>query len=105
MIIVYGVAVLMLLGYLFFFPALFTFPVIGFLGGFDKKSLEHFEKAVKISGPSHFLANLLYKSSLFGYRHSPFKEKFPIPYEEADREANELNLARKQFIVEASEDG
>lgn len=99
MIVVYGIAVLVLLGYLFFLPALFTFPIIGFLGGFDKRSLEHFENAVKISGPSHFLANLMYKSSLFGYKHSPFKDKFLIDHEAADAEAIELTVLRKKFVI------
>jgi len=96
---VYILAVLLLLGYLFIFPALLTLPMIGFLGGFDKRSLEHFNNAVKISGPSRFLANFMYKMSKFGYKNSPFKEKFVIDYSEADKEAEELTLIRKQFII------
>lgn len=95
----YILAILMLLGYFFVFPILITFPVIGFLGGFDKRSLEHFENAVKISGPSHFLANLMYRTSKFGYEKSPFKERFIIAHEEADKEVIELTQIRKEFIV------
>jgi len=93
----YVAAGLTLLGYFFVFPALITFPLIGFFGGFDKRSLEHFENAVIISGPSHFLANIIYKTSLFGYKHSPFKERFMISFEKADMEAAELIEIRKQF--------
>ncbi len=100
MTFVYILAILLLLGYLFFFPALFTFPTIGFLGGFDKRSLEHFENAVKISGPSHFIANLMYRSSKFGYDHSPFKERFVIKHEDADKEAEELTILRKEHVIE-----
>lgn len=96
----YIIAVLMLLGYLFVFPFLITFPLLGFLGAFDKRSLEHFENALKISGPSHFFVNLIYKASVFGYSKSPFKEKFVIDYEDADKEAKELTLIRSQFQVE-----
>lgn len=91
-------AVLLLLGYLFVFPALITLPMIGFLGGFDKRSLEHFSNAVIVSGPSYLLANTMYRTSRFGYKHSPLKDRFEIAYEEADKEAEELTKKRGKFI-------
>lgn len=97
-ILFYLIAGLMLIGYFFIFPAFITFPLIGFFGGFDKRGMEHFKKATQISGPSHFLVNIMYKMTLLGYEHSPLKDKFMIQHEEADKEAMELTLIRQQFV-------
>ena len=97
-ILFYLVAGLTLIGYFFIFPAFITFPLISFFGGFDKRSLDHFENAMRISGPSKKLVKLMYNASIFGYEKSPLKEKFVIPYEKADKEALELTKIRKSFV-------
>ncbi|MFX0098139.1 MAG: hypothetical protein ACFFCS_01060 [Candidatus Hodarchaeota archaeon] len=74
---------------------LFLFPVIvfffyGLFGGFDKRGLEHFGNAVKICGPSRFIVNFFYKGAELGFKLSPLKYRFRTPWEEADKELDEL---------------
>jgi O-antigen/teichoic acid export membrane protein len=87
---------------LFGAPIFVVFPIIGFFGGWDQKGLLHLQNAGAISGPSKVIVNLMHKFALIGMNHSPLKHysyKFRIPWEEADREANELIELRKATIL------
>ncbi len=71
-------------------PFLIYMPLTGFFGLWDDFNIKTFEKAVAISGPSKFLANLFYKSAKWGISHSPWHNKFKTPWEEAEKEIDEL---------------
>ncbi len=70
---------------LFLFPALLYF-FYGLFGGWDDRGLEHFMNAVPITGPSQFVFKRFAGATAFGHRHSPWKNRWPIPSAEADRE-------------------
>jgi len=65
-------------------------PLTGFFGVWDDFNIRTFERAVDISGPSKFLANLFYKSAKWGISHSPWHNKFKTPWEDAEKEIDEL---------------
>jgi O-antigen/teichoic acid export membrane protein len=91
-------ALFILIFLLFGAPILVVFPILGLIGGWDERQLEHLRDAAEISGPSKGIVKLLYKGANWGYKHSPFKkwsQKFRIPWEDADREAYELLELRK----------
>jgi hypothetical protein len=71
-------------------PFLIYLPLTGFFGLWDDFNIKTFEKAVSISGPSRFLASLFYKSTKWGISHSPWHNKFKIPWEDAEKEIEEL---------------
>lgn len=86
---------------LFGAPIIVVSPIIGFFGGWDEKSLMHLKNASLISGPSKLIVQLMYKTADFGLKYCPFKEfsfKQRIPWEQADKEAEELILLRKATI-------
>jgi hypothetical protein len=71
--------------------------MLGFVGGWDKRGLEHVKEAAEISGPSKKLTYFMYRTGKWAYDLSPLKvlgEKSRIPHEEADKEALELTLLR-----------
>ncbi len=75
------------------------FPVVvfftyAFLGGMDSRGLEHFGNAVTLTGPSKPFVTMFYKAAKAGFKISPIKDRFRTPWEEADREAAELNAMR-----------
>ncbi len=76
-----------------------VFPIIvfftyAFLGGIDSRGLEHYGNAVTITGPSKKIVTLFYKAAKVGFKISPIKDRFRTPWEEADKEAEELNAMR-----------
>jgi O-antigen/teichoic acid export membrane protein len=82
---------------LFIAPIILLFPLLGLMGGWDERGLEHLREAALISGPSRGLVLALYKGAKWGLQHSPFRkiaEQFRIPHEAADQEADELYSAR-----------
>lgn len=90
-------ALFMIVMILFGIPIIIIFPISGLIGGWDTNQLEQLHLAAKLSGPSKFLVMLLYNGANWGFNHSPLKSKekqFMIPYEDAAREAQEINLAR-----------
>jgi O-antigen/teichoic acid export membrane protein len=96
-----ALAIFFLIFLLFIAPSLFLFPMLGLIGGWDSRGLQHLKEAAEISGPSRFLTLALYRGAKWGHDHSPFQkfgEKLFIPYEEADREAAELYAARMQAL-------
>lgn len=72
------IAVLMLLGILFVFPAIFFAPFYAFWGGWDEFTLEEFRKSALISGPSKFIMMIMYKITYRASKISPWKEQHPI---------------------------
>jgi O-antigen/teichoic acid export membrane protein len=91
------IALIILIFILFIAPIIVVFPMLGFLGGWDERGLEHLNQAAMISGPSRLLVNALYKGTLWGFRHSPFRsvaQKWRIPHEQADIEAEDLYRSR-----------
>ncbi len=94
-IIAFGLLILILM--LFIFPIVLLSPILGFLGGWDEKSLDHVKNAALISGPSKWLTYSMYKTAHWAFNHSPLKnlgEKYKIPHELADKEADELTILR-----------
>jgi hypothetical protein len=76
------------------FGLFFFFPMYGLFGGWDDHTLSVFQEAVEISGPSKFIFNPILKVTLFLGRRSKLHGKFPIPHEEALKEARELMQMR-----------
>lgn len=71
------------------------FPLYCFFGGWDDYGIKVFSAAVDISGPSRILFKpIVYVNKLM--IKSKLHNKFPIPWEEADREADEL--MKERFI-------
>nr|MDO8118271.1 hypothetical protein [Candidatus Sigynarchaeota archaeon] len=70
-------------------PMLIMFTY-GLVGGFDKRSLQHFEHVVLLCGPSKPVVSVFYKCAAAGFRLCTFKDRFRTPWEEADAEAAEL---------------
>lgn len=78
---------------------LFVFPIVifyfyGFFGGWDDRGLEHFRDAVPLCGPSKAFVRVFYAATAAGHRHSPWRNKHPIPHAAADRELEELQGER-----------
>jgi hypothetical protein len=76
------------------FGLFFFFPMYGVFGGWDDHTIGVFKEAVEISGPSKFLFNPILKVTLFLGLRSKLHGKFPIPHEEAVKEAAELMQMR-----------
>ncbi|GAB4325150.1 MAG: hypothetical protein Kow0069_31030 [Promethearchaeota archaeon] len=75
-------------------------------GGLDEFGFRTFREAKDMSGPSKPLIGFLFAFVKAGVRSSPLHDKFPIPSEDARREALELMLAREeveQVVVGAKE--
>ncbi|MHA1340087.1 MAG: hypothetical protein ACTSRZ_07745 [Promethearchaeota archaeon] len=82
-------------------PTFIVFPMLGLVGGWDEGSLKHIESAAKIAGPSCYLVLAMHKMSKWGHEKCPFisiKNKFAIPHELADKEAEELIQLRKSKL-------
>ena len=94
-------AAIFLVASLYIVPALIIFPMYGFLGGWDDKSIDDFKKAAVLSGPSRKIVSMFYRKTKFGYDHSPWKGKFVMPHELANKEAEELTLIRKNIEQKA----
>ncbi|MHA1793944.1 MAG: hypothetical protein ACTSVI_14985 [Promethearchaeota archaeon] len=90
----FGMTILYLMLMMFGLP-LVIFLLYSYFGGWDDFGLSIFHKAVMLSGPSRFYVRVIYKLSKIGHEHSPIKNKFPIPHEDAEREVDELNLLKK----------
>ena len=72
------------------------FPLYCAFGGYDTNTMEIFDEAVKISGPSRFLFRPINWASHLFEKISPLHNRFPIPYNDALREADEL--MKERFI-------
>lgn len=84
---------------LFAFIVCFLFlylPLYTYFGGWDIYGLEMFRKAVSISGPSRLFFVPIYKASAWLADKSPFHDKYPIPWQGADKDAIELMIDRYQ---------
>ncbi|MHA1730735.1 MAG: hypothetical protein ACTSU5_02275 [Promethearchaeota archaeon] len=81
-------ALTVLLGIYFFFYS--------FFGGWDEFGLRTFRQAKEMSGPSKPLIGLIGAFLEAGVRISPLHDKYPIPSEDARREALELMIAREE---------
>lgn len=79
--------VIMLFGYL---------PLTALLGGWDAESLREFRRAVQMSGPSKFFVKPMFRVTERVCRWSPLHNRFPIPAEDATREARELLAIKKE---------
>jgi len=99
---IYGLVfiAIIIIAMLYLIPAFIFMPLYGFLGAWDPHSIDDFRKAAIISGPSRPIVMRLYKNTKFGYERSPWKDKFVIPYEKAEQEANELYELRLEQEVE-----
>jgi len=90
---------------LFLFPGFVLFPFFGYFGGWDEDTLQAFEKAARISGPSKFLVKIMAKTTRWAHEKSPIKDKFRIPFKEAKKEAEELSIDRiRKYLTEKDKD-
>ncbi|MHA1820185.1 MAG: hypothetical protein ACTSVC_06915 [Promethearchaeota archaeon] len=84
---------------LFAFIVCFMFIFItlySYFGGWDDYGLKVFDEAVAISGPSRIFFKPIVVMSHVLIKISPLHNKFPIPWEKADREAIELMIIRER---------
>jgi hypothetical protein len=83
------------------------FPLYTFFGGWDDYSIDLFHEAVQISGPSKFLFIPIDRANKT-LKNSKLHNRFPIPYEDARREAEEIMKEKfikdkiNQMIIEQS---
>jgi hypothetical protein len=76
---------------LFGFSIFIYAPLYGFLGGFDDHTLQQFEEAITLAGPSKIIMKALWFMVKCGMKLSPFKNKFILPFfKEAEKERIEL---------------
>ncbi len=94
-------AVITLLWMLFGTLAIYFF-FYTFFGGFDSFGLEILNQAVSMSGPSKPLMKIILALIAVGIKISPLHNKFPIPAQDAYKEALELMYIRE--INEAREE-
>jgi hypothetical protein len=93
---------------LFFLILLFSyFPLTVLLGGWDDYQFFIFSKAVDLSGPSKFLFKPLYKMMVrcvaWGKKIGTHG-KFPIPFEVAHKQIEELMAQKREFRNEILEE-
>jgi hypothetical protein len=69
---------------------------VGFLGGWDTRSLADLKFATYYSGPSKFFAQLFYKMTELGIKKSPLHNRFPIAVEGIDAEIQKLTQLKQQ---------
>ncbi len=89
---------------IFFIIVIFTyFPLLAVLGGFDDYQLFTFRKAVGLAGPSKPLFKgvewLVLKGVGIAKRHG-WHARYPIPYEDAHREIEELMAIKRTALQE-----
>jgi hypothetical protein len=75
------------------------FPLTGFFGGWDKDSVERFEKVVLMSGPSKWLVSPMFSITKFFIRISPLHDKFGMESKEALQEARELYIKKQSHFT------
>nr|MDO8109002.1 hypothetical protein [Candidatus Sigynarchaeota archaeon] len=81
---------------LFVWPYLIVCPLMGFFGAWDDYGIQTFKESTELSGPSKFMMKLMFKTTLFFYKRSPWKGKYPILGSEiAVQEALELENFKK----------
>jgi len=66
------------------------FTLNAVFGGYDSENLEYLRKSVSMSGPSKGLVKVIYAITAKIAPKSPFFNKFPIPWEQARKETEEL---------------
>jgi hypothetical protein len=70
------------------------FPLYAFFGGWGKHTLNVFQEACEISGPSRIFFGPILRISKWFVKISPLHNRFPIPHKEAQKEAVELMKIR-----------
>ncbi len=89
-------AVVYVASILVFFPTLLYFPMYALAGGYDDYGIEMLRLTTGMAGPSKWFARLLYRTTAWGHRHSPLRNRFSIPWEDAHEEA--VAMARHNGI-------
>ncbi len=85
----------LVVGFLVLPWAIFS-PLMGFFGCWDDNTMLMFQEAVNMTGPSKFFMKLMFRTTRFGYQHSPLRGKFPVRgAEDAIREAEELMVIKR----------
>nr|MDO8114155.1 hypothetical protein [Candidatus Sigynarchaeota archaeon] len=90
------VSILMAFTVMFF---LIFFPLTALLGGWDDYSLFMFKKAIQLSGPSKPVLKLIEREVDFCIKISrrlKLHGRWPIPYQEAHKEMEELTVMKKE---------
>nr|MDO8117253.1 hypothetical protein [Candidatus Sigynarchaeota archaeon] len=91
-IIVFAIFVLLSI---YVLPGIGYFLPLALLGGYDKNTLDDFEKAVRLSGPSKFVVIPWYKLAAIGARTSKLHGWRPMYYKNVAEEINELMLTKR----------
>ncbi len=92
-------AIITVLTALIVIPTFLFLPLTGILGGWDDFGLMTLRKAVNLSGPSKPFTNLLYKSVLWGAKHSKLHNRFKIPWEQPMQEIKELMIMKRDNVA------
>lgn len=87
---------------IFCIPVFVFLPLTGILGSWDDGQLKMFNQAVELSGPSKIFFVPFYKAVMFGVRIGKkigLHNRFSIPYQEAEREIEELMELKRQHAA------
>ena len=80
-----------LISYLLFFEILFYRPFYALAGGWDEDTLDQWQKARFMAGPSNFIVRWKYNVDSYFAKRTPLHNKFPIcDYEVVFKERDEL---------------
>jgi hypothetical protein len=75
-------------------------PLTAIFGGWDDASIQFFQVAARISGPSRFIAVPMAKVLAWAARHSPLHNRFKFDNTGALQEARDLMTQKNQFQKE-----
>jgi len=91
---IYAAAAITLLIAVVPIPLLIFLPLTGILGGWDTNQLKIFQKSTVLSGPSKIIVVPFYKMVAHWAAKSKYTNRWRIPWEDAEREIEELHLIK-----------
>lgn len=81
--------------FFFLFPGIMFF-FYGLVGGWDDASVKAFQKAATLSGPSKFFVSIFARWTYRGHTLCPWRNRFAISFQDAERELVELMQEKVQ---------
>jgi hypothetical protein len=87
--------ILVMLG-IYVLPSFGYFLPLSLLGGYDKNTLDDFNNAVELAGPSKLIVKPWSKFVSLGCRISPLHNKFPMFHENVKKEIEELMAMKRK---------
>ncbi|MHA1997836.1 MAG: hypothetical protein ACTSU9_06930, partial [Promethearchaeota archaeon] len=73
-----AISAAVLLSMIFIFPGTFYSPFLGLFGAWDDYTLEELRKSIRITGPSRWNMNWMFKITTFCTRRCKFRNKHPL---------------------------